>query len=45
MVDTVVTIRIKNAYQMSEYSFPNAQLKLVEEIRNDELIEVEFKFP
>jgi hypothetical protein len=43
-VDSLITIRIKNAYQMSEDGFPNTQLKLVEEIRNDELIEIEFKF-
>jgi len=29
---------------MSEDGFPNTQLKLVEEIRKDELIEIEFKF-
>ena len=44
MVNSVITIRIKNAYQMSEDRFPNTQLKLVEEIRNHESIEIELVF-
>jgi hypothetical protein len=43
-MDGVIPISIKNANQMSKYSFPDTKLKLMEQIRNEELIEVELEF-
>ena len=43
-MDSVITISIKNVNQMGENCFPNTKLKLMEEVRNKELIEIELEF-
>ena len=43
-MDSVITISIKNVNKMGENCFPNTKLKLLEEVRNKELIEIELEF-
>ena len=43
-MDSIITISIKNAHKMSKNCFPNSELKLMEEIRNEESIEIKTEF-